>query len=129
MSLTMNDLASEHIEDEKLKPFKKMAATVYLCQALTFMLAGFPLLVGVAINFYARNKAQGSWLESHFNWHVQTAWITIAGFALSGFTFSIGIGFFSLLVTIVWLIYRITIGWFALNNGEAIEPGLVCNIF
>jgi hypothetical protein len=40
-----------------------MAATVYLCQALTFMLAGLPLLVSVVINFYGRNDVQGTWLE------------------------------------------------------------------
>jgi uncharacterized membrane protein len=59
---------------------------------------------------------QGTWLESHFNWQIQTTWITLAGFALSGITFAMGVGFFILLITVVWLVYRITIGWYASNK-------------
>lgn len=62
----MNDILTEQKETGKLQTLKKLAATVYLCQALTFMLAGLPLLVGVAINFFKRNEVQGIWLESHF---------------------------------------------------------------
>lgn len=116
----MTETLIEDNEVEKLNTLRTMAATVYLCQALTFMLAGLPLLVGVAINFFGRNEVQGTWLESHFNWQVQTAWITIAGFALSGFTFGMGIGLFTLLITVVWLIYRITIGWYALNDRKVV---------
>ena len=117
----MTERSIEDDDTEKLRTLKTMAATVYLCQALTFMLAGLPLLVGVAINFFGRNDVQGTWLESHFNWQVQTAWITVAGFAISGFTFGMGIGIFTLLITVVWLIYRITIGWYALTDGKAIN--------
>jgi uncharacterized membrane protein len=45
----------------------------------------------------------------------------VAGFAISGFTFGMGIGIFTLLITVVWLIYRITIDWYALNDGKAIN--------
>ena len=85
------------------------------------MLAGLPLLIGVAINFFKRNEVQGTWLESHFNWQIKTTWITLAGFALSGITFGMGIGFFILIATVVWLVYRITIGWFALNDDKPIN--------
>ena len=116
----MTKILIEDDEIEKLRKLRTMAATVYLCQALTFMLAGLPLLVGVAINFYGRNEVQGTWLESHFNWQIQTAWITVAGFAVSVFTFGMGIGFFTLLITVVWLIYRITSGWYALNDRKVV---------
>jgi uncharacterized membrane protein len=117
----MNDISTEQKETEKLRTLKKLAATVYLCQALTFMLAGLPLLVGVAINFFRRNEVQGTWLESHFNWQIQTTWITLAGFALSGITFGMGIGVFILIATVVWLVYRITIGWYALNDDKPVN--------
>ena len=117
----MNDISIEQKEMEKLQTLKKLAATVYLCQAPTFMLAGLPLLMGVAINFFKRNEVQGTWLESHFNWQIKTTWITLAGFALSGITFGMGIGFFILISTVVWLVYRITIGWFALNDEKPIN--------
>lgn len=117
----MNNLSTEQETTAKLQTLKKMAATVYLCQALTFMLAGLPLLIGVAINFFKRNDVQGTWLESHFNWQIKTTWVSLAGFALAGITFELGIGFFILLITVVWLVYRITIGWYALNDNKPID--------
>lgn len=117
----MNDKSIEQTEVERLQTLKRFAATVYLCQVLTFMLAGLPLLVGVAINFYKRNDVQGTWLESHFNWQIKTTWIVLAGFALSGVTFGTGIGILVLLVTVLWLIYRITVGWYALTDGNPIK--------
>jgi uncharacterized membrane protein len=119
----MNELSTEQKDTGKLQTLKKYAATVYLCQALTFMLAGLPLLVGVAINFYKRKEVQGTWLESHFNWQIKTVWITLAGFAVSGVTLEMGFGFFILIATIVLLIYRITLGWYALNDEKPVnEP-------
>jgi len=117
----MNDITNAQKGPEKLQTLKLLAAGVYLCQALTFMLAGLPLLVGVAVNFWKRNEVQGTWLESHFNWQIKTTWVTLAGFAISGLTFELGVGFFVLLVTVVWMVYRITIGWYALNADKAID--------
>jgi uncharacterized membrane protein len=117
----MNDISTEKKDAAKFQALKKLTAGVYLCQALTFMLAGLPLLLGVAINFYKRKEVQGTWLESHFNWQIKTVWITLAGFAVSGVTLEMGIGFFILIATIVLLIYRITIGWYALNDEKPVN--------
>ena len=117
----MNELSTEKNNAGNLQALKKLAAVVYLCQALTFMLAGLPLLLGVAINFYKRDDARGTWLESHFNWHINTAWISLAGFAVSGLTLEIGIGFFTLIATVVLLVYRIVIGWNALNDDQPVK--------
>jgi uncharacterized membrane protein len=117
----MNDISTEQKDAEKLQTLKKLAAGVYLCQALTFMLAGLPLLLGVAINFYKRKEVQGTWLESHFNWQIKTVWITLAGFAVSGLTLEMGVGFFILIATVVLLVYRITIGWYALNDEKPVN--------
>jgi uncharacterized membrane protein len=117
----MNDLSNEQQDDEKLKTLRRLAATVYLCQVLAFGFFGLPLLVGVAINFMNRNDAQGTWLESHFNWQIQTAWMSLAGFALAGLTFETGIGLFILLPTVLLLVYRIVIGWNALNANKPVK--------
>ncbi len=117
----MNDISTEQKDSEKLRTLKKMAATVYLCQALTFMLAGLPLLLGVGINFYKRNDVAGTWLESHFDWQIKTVWITLAGFAVSGVTLEMGFGFFILIATIMLLVYRITIGWYALMDEKPVK--------
>ena len=117
----MNDLSNEQKGSDKLQTLKRLTATVYLCQILTFMLAGLPLLVGVAINFFKRNEVQGTWLESHFNWQIKTSWVAIAGFAVSGITFGMGLGVVILIITVLWMIYRIAIGWYALTDGEPIN--------
>jgi uncharacterized membrane protein len=117
----MNELSNNQPEAEKLETLKRLATTVYLCQLLSFTLLGVPLLIGVAINFMNRNAAQGTWLESHFNWQIYTAWVTLAGFALAGLTLEMGIGFYILLPTILLLVYRIVIGWSALNADRPIK--------
>lgn len=106
---------------DQLETLKRLTATVYLCQLLAFGFFGAPLLIGVAINFMKRNNVQGTWLESHFNWQIQTAWVSLAGFALAGLTFEMGIGFFILLPTVLLLVYRIVIGWNALNANRAVK--------
>jgi uncharacterized membrane protein len=117
----MTHLAIELKTTEELQTLKRLAATVYLCQILTFMLAGLPLLIGVGINFYKRDEVQGTWLQSHFDWQIKTTWVALAGFAISGLTFSMGIGIFVLLVTVVWMVYRIILGWYALTDGKPIN--------
>lgn len=116
----MNDLSTAGKNTEELESLKRLTAIVYLCQILTFALAGLPLLIGVAINFINRNAVAGTWLESHFNWQINTAWVALAGFALSGLTFGIGIGFFILIPTVLLLVYRIVIGWTTLTADKPI---------
>ncbi len=116
----MNDISTEQKGTDEMQTLKRLTATVYLCQILTFMLAGLPLLVGVAINFYKRNEVQGTWLESHFDWQIKTTWVALAGFAFSGLTFEFGVGMLSLMVTLLWMIYRIAVGWYALTDGNPI---------
>jgi uncharacterized membrane protein len=106
---------------QDLSTLKRLATTVYLCQLLSFTMLGLPLLVGVAINFLNRKAVQGTWLESHFNWQIQTAWVTLAGFAVAGFTLEFGIGLYILIPTIMLLVYRIVIGWNALNAEREVK--------
>jgi uncharacterized membrane protein len=84
-------------------------------------LAGLPLLIGAAINFLKRKEVEGTWLESHFDWQINTAWIALGGFALTGITFTTGIGYFILIVTLLLMVYRIVIGWMALTAGKAVK--------
>lgn len=117
----MNDLANNQQGNDRLQSLRKMTAIVYLCQVLSFVLAGLPLLVGVIINFINRGDVEGTWLESHFNWQIKTVWMTLAGFALAGLTLETGIGFLILIPTIMLLIYRIVVGWNALNAGKPVS--------
>jgi uncharacterized membrane protein len=116
----MDNATNNDTNTDDLARLKKLTTTVYLCQVLTFLLAGLPLLVGVAINMINRKDAEGTWLQSHFDWQINTVWITLAGFALSGLTFSIGIGLYILFPTLAILATRIAMGWTALTAGKPI---------
>lgn len=117
----MNDLSTEPTASEPLQTLKRLTATVYLCQILTFAFFGLPLLIGAAINFYKRKEVKGTWLESHFEAQIKTTWIALAGFAISGLTFEIGIGFIALMITLLLMIYRIALGWYALIDGKPVK--------
>jgi uncharacterized membrane protein len=100
-------------DSEKMASLKTLTGVVYLCQVLAFGFGGLTLLIGIAINFMKRDEVKGTWLESHFNWQINTVWITLAGFALAAVLMVVGIGYFILLPVILLLIYRIVIGWMA----------------
>jgi uncharacterized membrane protein len=117
----MNINSTHQRDPEKLHSLKRLAAAVYLCQVLAFAFAGLPLLVGVAINFIRHKEVQGTWLESHFDWQIKTVWMALAGLALAGLTFELGIGLFILMATVMLLVYRIVIGWNALNSDQPVK--------
>ncbi|MDO9423714.1 MAG: hypothetical protein Q7T40_05940 [Methylobacter sp.] len=117
----MNDNSTNQMDAERLQTLKRLTAAVYLCQVLAFAFAGLPLLVGVAINFMKQSEVQGTWLESHFDWQIMTVWIALAGFALAGLTFEFGVGFFILIATLILMVYRIVVGWTALNADRVVK--------
>lgn len=104
----------------KLKSLKNVAAVVYLCQVLAFGFFGIPLLIGVALNLYKKAEVQGTWLQSHFDWQIKTAYIVLALLAVSGMMLEIGVGMFILLGTVIWMVYRIGVGWYALNSNQTV---------
>lgn len=91
-------------------------------------LFGWPSIIAVIINYVKRNDARGTWLESHYNWQINTFWtalvvaclvfmtglvlaIVLVGFAIWA------VGFFALGC---WAIYRIATGWLKLNDRRAV---------
>ncbi len=112
-------------EDKKMKSLKTLTGLIYLCQLLAFAFAGLPLLLGVALNFINRSKVQGTWLESHFNWQIKTVWVTLFLLAIAGLTFATPLGPIILLPTFLWLVYRIVLGWGALNTNKPVKAGLI----
>ncbi|MDP1772583.1 MAG: hypothetical protein Q8L15_09895 [Methylobacter sp.] len=117
----MNKSSTDQTDIERLHSLKRLATSVYLCQILSFAFAGLPLLIGVVINFMRQEDVKGTFLESHFDWQIKTVWIALAGLALSGLTFELGIGFFILIATVMLMVYRIVIGWNALNSDQPIN--------
>lgn len=107
-------------DSDELKKLKTITGIVYLCQILSFVFAGLPLLIGVVINYIYRSKVKDTWMESHFNWQIKTVWVTLGLLAIAGLTMATPIGAFILLPTIVWFIYRIVLGWNAWGSKKEI---------
>ncbi len=109
---------------QELSSLKKLTAIVYLCQVLTFFLAGLPLLIGIMINFLKREAVTGTWLASHFEWQIKTAWISLAGFSLAGLTFEFGFSLYILISTVTFMVFRIVVGWNALNSDKPVSDNM-----
>lgn len=88
---------------------------------------GWPSIIAVIINYVKRGEARGTWLESHFEWQINTFWIAVGAsiliaicgallvIVLVGFAIW-ALGFFALGI---WAIYRIASGWLRLRDHRA----------
>jgi uncharacterized membrane protein len=96
---------------------KQLVTLVYALQAASF-LVGITFIAAIIVNYAKRDELAGSWLESHFNWQIRTFWWSLL-WAVIGLVLSVVlIGFFILIADAIWVLYRIVIGWLALNDGN-----------
>ncbi|MCM0080523.1 hypothetical protein L4X63_02865 [Geomonas sp. Red32] len=96
---------------------KIMPTVVYLCYLASF-LYGFTMVIGVFIAFYCRDRAAGTWYQSHFDYQIAIFWKSFAGFLFGlALTFVFGLGIIILLFTYAWVIFKIIKGWKYLTEG------------
>lgn len=106
------------IHDEaRLAELRKYAFTVYILQALSFVLL-VTAIAGVIVNYVKQEDVRGSWLESHFRWQMATFWYGLLWTVLGVLTSWILIGWVVLVVVTIWLVYRIARGWICLVDGK-----------
>ena len=84
---------------------------------------GVPSLIAVVINYFKREEARGTFLESHFRWQIRTFWFSLLWCIVAVMLFITILGIpFALMVLIaagIWAIYRIARGWLALRDRKA----------
>ena len=87
-------------------------------------LFGWPSIIAVVVNYVKRSEVRGTYLESHFRWQIRTFWFAALWvvIAVGLFVTVIGIPFAWLIVVVtgVWVLYRIGRGWLALNDAREI---------
>ena len=86
---------------------------------VTAFLSGWPSIIALIMCYIWRDDAQGSYLESHFDWLLKTFWWALL-WLLIGCLFiftivGIVVGLPMLLFVGVWVLYRLLRGVFALN--------------
>lgn len=96
---------------------KQLVTLVYALQAASF-LVGITFIAAIMVNYVKRDELAGSWLESHFDWQIRTFWWSLL-WAVIGLVLSVVlIGIFILIADALWVLYRIVVGWLALNDGH-----------
>ena len=90
---------------------------------ITTFLTGWPSIIAVILNYVKRGDVRGTWLDSHFSWQIRTFWYTLFWLVIAAMLFAtiIGIVLAYLLVVLtgLWVVYRLLRGWLALNDGRS----------
>lgn len=105
-----------HAPDQQLRNY---ALAIYALQAATFVI-GITYFLAPLLAYWKRKEAQGTWLESHLRWQLNTFWFSLAGLVLGSLTLSFAVGLMILAATSMWFVYRIGQGWTRLSRGQAI---------
>ncbi|NVD36108.1 DUF4870 family protein [Marinobacter lutaoensis] len=106
--------------EQRSDPARNLAVAVYILQALAFFLGGVTALAGVILNYLKLDDVRGTWIERHFRWQIRTFWIALLWGVIGMLTVPLIIGWFILLGTSIWAIYRIVKGALALNEGKPV---------
>ncbi len=83
-------------------------------------LIGWPSIVAVILNYIKRDEARGTWLESHFRWQIRTFWWGLLWGVIGAILFLVIVGWFVLVATAIWIIYRIAKGWLSLAENKPV---------
>ncbi len=100
------------------KVLKNMVTIVYALQA-----ASIPLIVTYFIAplliLWKRKQAEGTWLETHLRWQLNTFWFSLAGFIMGIATTAVSVQLATIILatTLMWFVYRIGQGWTKLSRG------------
>ena len=92
---------------------------VYFCQGLSFFF-GITAIVGICVNYLKRDAVKGTIYESHFLWQIKTFWIGLVIFFVGWLTAIFLVGFFFIVGSIVWSIYRSVKGFLLLLENKPI---------
>jgi uncharacterized membrane protein len=104
--------------DAREASLRRLTMIVYALQIASFLL-GFTLIVAVIINYLQRDEVAGTWLESHFRWQIRTFWYSLLWLGVGLALLVVVIGFFVLMGSALWVLYRAIKGWLSLEEGKA----------
>ena len=103
---------------DELKRLKNITMAVYALQAVSFLFV-ITFVIAMMVNYIKQDDVRGTWLESHFRWQLRTFWFSLPWFVLGVLTYIFIIGWIMIVVTALWLIYRILKGWLNLYDNKA----------
>ena len=108
---------AEIVDDPAIASAKRSATIVYALQAVAFLLA-VTFIAAAVVNYVKKSDVENTWVASHFRWQIRTFWFGALWVVFGIITLIMGIGYFILMGTAVWVIYRIAKGWLALMDNK-----------
>jgi uncharacterized membrane protein len=109
-----------------LHAFSAVMGVISSAAVVTAFLTGWPSILAVILNYAKRGDVRGTYLESHFRWQIRTFWFALLWIVIAGVLFvtiiGIPLAWLIVVITGVWVLYRIGRGWLALNEGRPIGP-------
>jgi uncharacterized membrane protein len=107
-----------------LHAFSAVMGIVSSAAVVTTFLTGWPSILAVILNYVKRADVRGTWLESHFRWQIRTFWFALLWLVVAGLLFvtiiGIPLAWLMVVVTGVWVVYRMALGWLALAAGRRV---------
>jgi len=107
-----------------LHAFSALMGVISSAAVVTAFLTGWPSILAVLLNYARRAAVRGTYLESHFRWQIRTFWYAAFWVVAAMFLFVTVIGiplaWLIVVVTGIWVLYRIGRGWLALNDEREI---------
>lgn len=92
---------------------------------VTAFLTGWPSIIAVLISYLKKHEADGSYLYSHFDFVIRTFWFALLWLVIGGLLMLtiIGIpaGFLVIVVTGIWVLYRLAKGVLCLMDEKPVE--------
>lgn len=109
----------ERTEAQRIEEAKKWANIVYALQALGF-LVGISYIAAVIVAYMKQAEARGTWVESHFQWQIMTFWYSLLWGILGAVAMMWMVGFVILIAAMLWIVYRIVVGWVRLSENRPV---------
>ena len=107
-----------------LHAFSAVMGVISSAAIVTAFLTGWPSILAVILNYARRAEVRGTYLESHFSWQIRTFWYAVLWVVIATVLFvtiiGIPLAWVIVVVTGVWVLYRIGRGWLALNEAREI---------
>ena len=90
---------------------------------------GWPSIIAVIINYATRDRVHNTWLESHWRWQRRTFWFAalwgLIAAVLAATIIGLVIAIPAMVVTGVWVLYRVIRGWLNALERRAMPLPLV----
>jgi uncharacterized membrane protein len=128
---TPTDSAGDSASLERLQSLNTVGTISYLLHLIVAIGAVIPgaqfgavlLIAALVLDLVKRSDAEGTWHASHFRWRIRT--VVIAGVlylvTLPLWLLFVLPGWIAWTAISIWFLYRIVVGFSAMNKGRAME--------